>query len=193
MSFDTESIASLGKLAEKLDQAGIPWALFAGAASSVYGAGRAVTDLDILVPHDQAERLRELLPGVERVYSEPGLTHLALPGVDLLAGMGAVDLDAPMATRITRHEIGGVRVPVIPREDNILLKAMWGRGAEQGKHDWEDVEAMMASAPSLDWDYLRWRAGTLDQRERVEGLLARLEGLWRRLHSEEREGTGEPD
>ena len=193
MSFDTESIASLGKLAQKLDQAGIPWALFAGAAASVYGAERAVTDLDLLVPHEQAERLRDLLPGVELVYSEPRLTHLALPGVDLLAGMGAVDLDAPMATRITRHEIGGVRVPVIPREDNILLKAMWERGAEQGKHDWEDVEAMMASAPSLDWEYLRWRAGTLDQRERVEGLLARLEGLWRQLHSEEREGTGEPD
>ena len=65
-----------------------------------------------------------------------------------------------MAARVTRHEIGGIQVPVIPREDNILLKAMWGRGAEEGKHDWEDVEAMMTSVPSLDWEYLRWRAGT---------------------------------
>ena len=193
MSFETESIASLGKLSERLDEAGIPWALFAGAAASVYGAERAVTDLDILVPHDQAEQLRELLPGAERAYSAPGLTHLALPGVDLLAGMGAVDLDAPMAARLERHEIGGVQVSVIPREDNILLKAMWGRGADQGKHDWEDVQAMMASAPSLDWEYLRWRAGTLDQRERVERILARLEDLWRRLHGEEREGTGGQD
>ena len=69
-------------------------------------------------------RMRELLPGLERGYSEPGLTHLALPGVDLLAGMGAVDLDAPMAARLAHHEIGGFQVSVIPREDNILLKAM---------------------------------------------------------------------
>ena len=150
MSFGTEIIGSLSTLGEQLDGAGIPWALFAGAAANVYGAERAVTDLDILVPHDQAERLRQLLPGAEQVYSEPGITHLALPGVDLLAGLGAVDLDAPMAARISRHEIGGVRVPVIPREDNVLLKAIWGRGAEQGKHDWEDVEAMMSTAPSLD-------------------------------------------
>ena len=186
-------IGRLKDIASRLDGAGIPWALFAGAAASVYGAERIVTDLDILVPHDQAERMRELLPGLELAYSEPGRTHLTLPEVDLLAGMGAVDPDAPMAARLARHEIDGVQVSVIPREDNILLKAMWGRGAEQGKHDWEDVEAMMATAPSLDWEYLRWRAGTLNQGERVEGILARLEGLWRRLHSEEKEGTDGQD
>jgi hypothetical protein len=179
--------SSLGAIAAKLDGAGMQWAVFAGAAARAYGTERAVTDVDILVPHSEGERLVELLPQAELVASRPGLTHLALPGVDLLAGMAAVDLDAPMAARITRHEIGGVQVPVIPREDNILLKAVWGRGAEQGKHDWEDVEAMIASAPSLDWEYLRWRAATLENQELVPGIMERLEGLWRRLHSEEEE------
>jgi len=36
------------------------------------------------------------------------------------------------------------------KENNILLKAMWGRGPEVGKHDWEDVQAMMAHLPALD-------------------------------------------
>ena len=148
----TAITASLGEIAAKLDGVGVQWALFAGAAASVYGAERDVTDVDILVPHSEGEGLVALLPEAELVSSRPGLTHLALPGVDLLAGMGAVDLDAPMAARIARHELGGIQVPVIPREDNILLKATWGRGAEQGKHDWEDVEAMMASAASLDWE-----------------------------------------
>jgi hypothetical protein len=44
-------------------------------------------------------------------------------------------------------------VPVIPPEDNILLKALWGRGPEVGKHDWEDVREMMDArqffAPAL--------------------------------------------
>ncbi len=185
MSNDTESLVSLEEIAAKLDGAGIQWALFAGAAASVYGAERAITDADILVPHDEAQRLVDLFPEAELAYSEPGLAHFALPGADLLAGLGAVDLDAPMAARITRHEIGGVRVPVIPREDNILLKATWGRGPEQGKHDWEDVEAMMAAAPSLDWQYLRWRATTLDEPELLPGIMERLEGLWGQLHGKE--------
>ena len=183
----TNRIRRLKQIAAKLDGAGMPWALFAGAAASVYGAKRAVTDLDILVPHGAAQRLVELFPEAELAYPEPGLTHLTLPQVDLLAGLGAVDLDAPMAARSTRHEIRGVQVPVIPREDNILLKAMWGRGAEQGKHDWEDVEAMMATAQSLDWEYLRWRAGALGRPDLVPGIMERLEGLWRQLHGEEEE------
>ena len=28
-----------------------------------------------------------------------------------------------------------------------------------GKHDWEDVQAMMAHRPRLDWDYINMRAG----------------------------------
>jgi hypothetical protein len=186
-----EITASLGEIAAKLDGAGIQWALFAGAAASVYGAGRVITDLDILVPHGEAQRLMALLPEAELAYSEPGLTHLALPEVDLLAGTGIMDLDAPMTARLARHEIGGVLVPVIPREDNILLKATWGRGAEQGKHDWEDVEAMMAAAPSLDWEYLRWRATTLDEPELLPEIMQRLEGLWRQLHGKEEEGQDE--
>ena len=190
MPNDNKRMASLQKIAAKLDGAGVQWAMFAGAAASVYGAERAITDVDILVPHGEAQRLVDLFPKAELEYAEPGLTHLALPGVDLLAGLGAVDLDAPMAARITRHELGGIQVPVIPREDNILLKAIWGRGADQGKHDWEDVEAMMAAALSLDWQYLRWRATTLDEPELLPGIMERLEGLWGRLHGKE-EGQDE--
>jgi predicted nucleotidyltransferase len=126
------------------------------------------------------------------VFQQPGLLQLALPGVDLLAGLGTMDLDAEMAERVTRHEIGGILVPVIPPEDNILLKAMLGRGAEVGKHDWEDVEAMMAFVPSLDWAYLRWRAGTLDNPEKVEAALARVERIWQQRQKTEEE-TGEQD
>ena len=187
MTNETQVTKSLSEIAAKLDRAGIQWAVFAGTAASVYGADRPVTDLDILVPHGEAQRLMELLPEAEVVSSHPGLTHLALPEVDLLAGMETVDLDAPMAARLTRHEIGDVLVPVIPREDNILLKAMWGRGAEQGKHDWEDVGAMMAAAPSLDWEYVRWRADTLGKPDLVLGIMERLEGLWNLLHGEEEE------
>ena len=191
MSDESKGLAGLGEIAAKLDGAGMQWVVFAGAAANVYGAVRPLTDVDILVAAAEGDRLKALFPDADVVSFRHGLLHLELPGVDLLAGLGTVDLDSRMAARVTRHEIGGIRVPVIPPEDNILLKATWGRGSGEGKHDWEDVEAMMASVPSLDWKYLRWRAGTLDQRELVQEVMQRLEGLWQQRREDEEEGPGE--
>ena len=191
MTNESKALAHLHEVAATLDGAGMSWAVFAGAAASVYGADRPLTDLDILVPAREGERLKTLFPNSEVVF-EHDILCLALPDVDLLAGLGTMDLDAEMAARVTHHEIGGIGVPVIPPEDNILLKAMMGRGADQGKHDWEDVEAMMAFVPSLDWAYLRWRAGMLDEVEKAQGVLGRLEQIWQKRQEME-EGTGEQD
>jgi hypothetical protein len=174
---------ALEQVARRLDGAGIAWAVFAGAAASVYGAARPLTDVDILVPAAEGTRVASLFPEGQAERREDGAVwRIALPGFDLLAGLAqhdaeldyALDLDAPMRARLQRHTIAGVSVPVIPPEDNILLKTLWGRGPEVGKHDWEDVSAMLAHLPVLDWEYLRWRAGTFGPRERVQQA---LEGL----------------
>lgn len=169
---------TFAEIAQRLDGAGITWAVFAGAAAVVYGASRPITDVDILVPAAEGERVADLFPGAEVHRGEDGaILGLELPDFDILAGLTSMDLDAPMAARLTHHEIAGVTVPVIPPEDNILLKALWGRGPEVGKHDWEDVEAMLARLPTLDWKYLRWRVGVCVPREQEQRLLERLEGL----------------
>jgi hypothetical protein len=72
-----------------------------------------------------------------------------------------------MAVRLTHHQVAGVAAPVIPPEDNILFKAILGRGPEVGKHDWEDIRAMLAHLPALDWEYLRWRAGVCGVEEQL--------------------------
>jgi hypothetical protein len=164
---------SLAEVARRLERAGVVWAVFAGAAASVYGSERALTDVDILVPLGEGTRVASLFPGAAVKRQEDGrVRSIGLPEVDIIAGLTMfegeraydVDLDDEMAGRRTWHEIAGVRMPVIPVEDNILLKAVWGRGAEEGKHDWEDVRAMLAhcavSDGGVDWAYLRWRAGT---------------------------------
>lgn len=168
---------SLRETARRLDDAGIPWAVFAGAAASVYGASRPLTDIDILVPSSAGEQLATLFPEGE-IRRHAGLLAIALPGVDLVAGLVFMDLDNQMLERLEWHEIDGLRVPVIPPEDNLLLKARLGRGREVGKHDWEDVQAMMAHLPVLDWPYLRTRAKGCIQRERLQETLDRLEVLW---------------
>jgi hypothetical protein len=172
---------SLGEVARRLDKAGIPWAVFAGAAASVYGATRPLTDVDLLVPAAKGEQVAALFPEARVKALEEGCLGILLPGVDILAGLGWIDLDTEMAARLTRHQVHGVPVPVIPAEDNALLKARLGRGPEVGKHDWQDVEAMMASIPEFDWDYLRWRARAILPPERRQEILRRLEKMWDRL------------
>lgn len=179
----TKPQVTLEKVAHRLDGSGVPWAVFAGAAATAYGSTRPLTDVDILVPAGAGTRVASLFPEAHVRRAEDGSVHaIYLPDFDIVAGLDDMDLDDQMAARLQRHDIAGVSVSVIPPEDNILLKAMWGRGLEEGKHDWEDVEAMMAHLPTLDWEYLRWRAGVCNAGEQV---LKRLEVLWHQMGKRE--------
>jgi hypothetical protein len=40
---------------------------------------------------------------------------------------------------------------------------------------------MMAHLSTLDWDYLRWRAGTFEPQEQVRQALQRLETLQQQM------------
>jgi hypothetical protein len=178
---------TLAEIARRLDEANIGWVVIAGAAASVYGATRPLTDIDLLVPAAEGKRVAALFPEAMVKPRADGRGHtIVLPGFDLVAGVrwddvegsqGALDLDAAMTARVTHHEILGVSVPVCPPEDVILLKALWGRGPEVGKHDWEDVEAMLASGLSLDWEYLQKRGATCGPRDRVEQALRRVDEM----------------
>lgn len=166
---------SLSKVAARLDASGMPWVVFAGAAAVAYGVDRPITDVDILVPSSEGERLTALFPEGEIKRDEAGaLDGICLEGFDIIAGLWLLDLDEEMAARITHGQVDGVPVPLIPVEDNIALKATWGRGPEQGKHDWQDVDAMIAAVVTLDWDYLRWRLEQLQPQEQVDRVLTRL-------------------
>ena len=172
---------SLADVAARLNENGVPWAVFAGAAAVAYGVDRPITDVDILVPSSEGERLAALFPEGEIKRDERGeVDGLCLEGFDIIAGLRLLDLDDEMAARITQGKVGAVPVPLIPVEDNIALKATWGRGPEQGKHDWQDVEGMIAASETIDWGYLRWRLGQLQSRERADQVWERLKTLQER-------------
>ena len=106
---------SLKKVARKLDDAGIMWAVFAGAAATVYGVTRPLTDVDILVPVAEGSRTAALFPEAQVEHRQDGtIEWIKLPDFDILAGLPNLDLDAEMATRLTHQKIAGVTVPVIP-------------------------------------------------------------------------------
>lgn len=184
----TDEVLSLNFIAHTLNLAGINWVIFAGSAAVIYGADRPITDIDILISSADGAQAAELFPGCKVCHGRDGrIEAVKLPDFDLIAGLSngyRLDVDNEMLHRIRREKIYGVNVPVISPEDNILIKAIWGRGPEVGKHDWEDVEAMLSYNRRLDWDYLCGRASAGLDPDRVDEVLSQLEQLWRKIYEE---------
>lgn len=79
---------SLEEIARRLDGPGITWAVFAGAAAAVYGATCPVTDVDILIPASEGDRVAALFPEVHVTRQEEGSVRgIKLPGFDILGGV----------------------------------------------------------------------------------------------------------
>ena len=87
-------------------------------------------------------------------------------------------MDAEIISRMMDCKLLGVQLSVLSVEDNIALKAGLSRGPEVGKHDCEDIAAMMAHNASLDWNYLHRRLERCVPKKAVD-LVARL----RKMHS----------
>ena len=181
-------VLSLNIVAHTLNQADIKWAIFAGSAAIIYGADRPMRDIDILISSTDGARAAALFPGSMVCRRRDGsIEAIKLQDFDLIAGLSngyKLDVDNEMLLRLRRAEINGVFVPVISPEDNILIKASWGRGPEVGKHDWQDVKAMLSSNRKLDWDYLCRRASVGLDPGQADEVLSRLEQLWRGIYEE---------
>lgn len=176
------TLLSLAEVTRRLNAIGIPWAVFAGAAAAAYGVNRPITDIDILVPVAAGAQAAQAFPEAEVERRIDGTVRvLKLPGYDILAGLNQSDLDRAMEQRLNHAVIEGVRVPLIPVEDNIVLKAQLGRGAAEGKRDWEDVEEMVQVVKTVDWEYLYWRLEQLESPERLARIVERLEAVRARL------------
>lgn len=178
----TNTVLTLNIVAHKLNGAGIKWAIFAGSAAIVYGAKRPMKDIDIFIPVADGERTAALFPESQVCRCRNGIVEaIKLPDFDLIAGLSngyKLDFDKDMLLRLRSAEINGVIVPVISPEDNILIKAIWGRGPEVGKQDWDDVKAMLYFNRKMDWDYLCRRATAGLEPNRVDEILSKLEQLW---------------
>jgi hypothetical protein len=191
MGQSDEKALDLDEVARRLDETGVQWAVFAGAAAAAYGVSRPINDIDILVPAVEGERMAKAFPEAEIERRANGAVWvLSLQGYDILAGLRQIDLDREMGERLRYREIEGVRVPMISVEDNIAIKAMRGHGAAQGKRDWEDVEEMLRAVGAVDWDYLCWRLEQLEPKERVAEVLKRLGVLGVTCHVEAKKQAG---
>jgi predicted nucleotidyltransferase len=162
------------RLKTEFEKARITWAVFAGAAAHAYGSARKITDIDILVKKSDTRKVE---------------TALGLSIRDKQTTVDSIDLvfeiefktkerimrffmDEEMRKRLGYKQLYGLEVPIVPLEDNIILKAALGRGSDQGKFDLQDIIDMKKN--SIDYEYLKRRIKFYNVEKIVVPILADL-------------------
>ncbi len=143
--------------------------IFAGAAAYCYGSEREITDVDILVRCEDLEKARTALAGLDLQGLDIGC------GAEIMIAQSAYPffLDDEMMDRAEWKELFGVKVPVIPVEDNIVFKAILQRGEAEGKLDVEDIKSMIKHT-GVDLQYLQRRIQISKAEKRAKPLLKPL-------------------
>jgi predicted nucleotidyltransferase len=158
----------------KLAAANIRYGLYAGAHVAVLTNNRIPTDIDLLVHDDDLQKLQTLFPFAKTTDLGDGV-FLYIGKDDVVEFMGAAGmvkdntvypfrLTDEAVARIATITVDGLEVNVVDPVDSILLKSILQRGADQGKHDLEDIKAVLQNV-DIDTDYLYKRlvqAGALE-------------------------------
>lgn len=167
----------------KLASANIRYGLYAGAHVAVLTNNRIPTDIDLLVHDDDLPKLRELFPFAKSKDVSNGV-FLYIGENDDIEFMGAAhvlkdqhvypfNLTDEAAGKLSTHVIDGLKVNLVDPVDSILLKSILQRGAEQNKHDIDDIKAVV-EAIEIDTTYLRKRLEEADALELASPLFHSL-------------------
>ncbi len=154
---------------DRLEELGIPWVVFAGAAAYCYGSEREITDVDILVRCEELEKARAALASVDFQGFDLGC------GAEIEVAQSACPffLDDEMMEKAEWKMLFNVKVPVISVEDNIVFKAILQRGEDEGKFDVEDIKSMIEQT-EVDLQYLKRRIQLSKAEKRAMPLLRTL-------------------
>jgi len=156
----------LKEVLNRLEAAGIRYGLYAGSHVALLTDYRRSADVDFLVHDDDLEKLTDIFP-FAAVDESGSATFTYVNDDHLIEFMGKADIrkgDAVYPFRLTdyaaRHltthtaRLGTIKI--VDPVDTLLLKAMLQRDKSQGKHDLEDMQAVLAQV-AIDEDYLKAR------------------------------------
>jgi predicted nucleotidyltransferase len=145
-------------------EAGVPFVVIGSIASAALGRPRwsaRGADIDLFVRAEDAERAQDALSGAG-FATEQGEPHWVLRAamagttVDLIyRAAGDLYLDDDMLSRAEEAEFRGRKVPLVSREDLLVMKAL--AFGEQTPSYWHEALGIIARG-ELDWDYVLYRA-----------------------------------
>jgi predicted nucleotidyltransferase len=170
-------------LLPKLSHANIRYGLYAGAHVAVLTNNRVPTDVDLLVHDEDLLKLSELFPFAKTKDLGDGV-FLYIGEEDIVEFMGSADvvkdgrtypfrLTDEAAAKLVKYDVNGLEVKMVDPVDSILLKSLLQRGADQGKHDIEDIEAVLKTV-EIDTPYLRKRLEEVNGLELASPVFLRL-------------------
>jgi predicted nucleotidyltransferase len=154
----------LDRAMEAIRSAEIPFVVIGGIASAAQGRPRwepKGADIDLFVRAEDAEPavLALSAEGFETEQGEPHWVLRASRGgvtVDVIfRAAGDLYLDDDMLARAEQREFRGRAVPLVSREDLLVMKAL--AFGEQTPSYWHEALGIIARG-ELDWDYVLYRA-----------------------------------
>ena len=164
----------------RLNNADICYGLFGGTQVWLTTASRETTDIDILVANKDFDKVRSLF--LDSVYKEKEIGNfLYLPKHNIEFGSNVSPkvnevkylflLTDPCSENRVKITFPDCELYFLNPTDTILLKAILQRGIEKGKHDLEDIEALV-NCIEIDKDYLQKRFEECGCDERVMKCLS---------------------
>jgi len=159
---------------ERLGETTIRYGLYSGAHVSIITGSRVFTDVDLLVHDEDLAMLRETFPSAKRTDRGHGICLYVGDG-ELIEFIGRGDLIKDgikypfrltqlALTRLTTYTTTLAKITVVDPVDTMVLKSVLGRGEDQGKHDLEDMAALLARV-DIDERYLNARLDEVRARE----------------------------
>ena len=173
----TDEDALLGVLDDAvgaLRDAGIPFLMIGGVASTVWGRDRGTTDIDVFVRPDAVPSVLEVLAvrGFETWTEDGHWLHKARRDgvtVDIIFRTSRdILLDDEMLRRASVGTFRGRQLPIAPPEDLLVMKA--SAAGEDTARYWYDALGILSRA-DLDWPYLVARARQHGARRTLSLLL----------------------
>lgn len=157
-----------GALLEVLDEttavlegAGISYLFIGGLPLAVYGRPTPLADLDLMVKHEDVEKVLRALEdaGFETKDAELNWLNKAVKNgvlVDVITrSEGDLFIDDEMLERTVQTDYKGRRVRLVSAEDLLVMKAI--AHAEDTSHYWHDALTLIVGR-ELDWGYVARRA-----------------------------------
>ena len=165
------------RLKAEFEKARITWAIFAGAAAHAYGSTRRITDIDILVKKNDMRKVESVLGlSIRNMQTKVDSIDLVFEvGIKTESKIMRFFMDEEMQKNLRYRRLYELEVPVVPLEDNIILKAALGRGSDQGKFDLQDIIDMKKN--SINHEYLKRRIKFYNVEEIVVPILSNLNVL----------------
>lgn len=151
------------------NEAGVKYGLFSGGYVSLVAGNRPPTDFDFLTDLEGIRLLQEKFPQAVFVeqkgnasgkWLDPLGDGLVEFSADVTICINGRDYSIALTTLAWQHfdkaTVNGLEVYLANPVDTIISKAIGQRGPEQGKHDLEDIAALL-KVVEIDRDYLKQR------------------------------------